>query len=63
MHGWSFAVEDDKLYLTINGMKAKDINTLEEFGPIEYMDLGRTADELWVSLFLISGTLKFGRLW
>jgi hypothetical protein len=46
---WSFQVENDQVFLTINGFRAKDSKTMEEFSNIVTVDPGRSADEIWVS--------------
>lgn len=42
-------MRDSEVYVLLNGRRARDINTGEEFGAVEFLDHGRTADELWVS--------------
>lgn len=42
-------MRDSEVYVLLNGRRARDINTGEEFGAVEFLDHGRTADEHWVS--------------
>lgn len=46
---WGLDVRNAEVYVLLNGRRARDINTGEELGALEYIDHGRTADELWVS--------------
>lgn len=46
---WGLDLRDSEVYVLLNGRRARDINTGEEFGAVEFLDHGRTADELWVS--------------
>lgn len=48
---WGLKLESEKIFLFVGGSKAKDSDTMGEFGHIEHIDNGRTADELWVSLY------------
>uniref|UniRef100_K1Q1D0 Uncharacterized protein n=1 Tax=Magallana gigas TaxID=29159 RepID=K1Q1D0_MAGGI len=45
---WGLEEEDGEIFIIINGKKAISTESLEEFGPVEYVDPGRSADELWV---------------
>lgn len=58
-------MRDSEVYVLLNGRRARDINTGEEFGAVEFLDHGRTADELWVSnhkdIKSLSVPSKFGR--
>lgn len=45
---WGLEEEDGEIFIIINGKKAISTENLEEFGPVEYVDPGRSADELWV---------------
>lgn len=44
---WSFLLEGDKVFLTMNGKKVFDYNG-GDLGPIEKADYGRNQDEIWV---------------
>ena len=46
---WSLERSDDGIFLFLNGGRAVDTEG-NEFGPLEYIDYGRTATELWVSI-------------
>ncbi|XP_052681283.1 uncharacterized protein LOC128162125 [Crassostrea angulata] len=45
---WGLDLRDSEVYVLLNGRRARDINTGEEFGAVEFLDHGRTADELWL---------------
>ena len=48
---WSLERSDDGIFLFLNGGRAVDTEG-NEFGPLEYIDYGRTATELWVSIIV-----------
>lgn len=45
---WGLDLRDSEVYVLLNGRRARDINNGEEFGAVEFLDHGRTADELWL---------------
>lgn len=49
---WGLEEENDGIFVIINGKKAISPESFEEFGPIETVDHGRSADELWVRNFI-----------
>ncbi|XP_062576014.1 uncharacterized protein LOC134237876 [Saccostrea cucullata] len=45
---WGLEEENGDVYVVINGKKAISIDTHDEYGKIEFVDHGRTADEIWI---------------
>lgn len=57
---WGLEEEDGEVFIIINGKKVVSTETLEEFGPVEYVDPGRSADELWVGTLIFLKKHKCG---
>lgn len=57
---WGLEEEDGEIFIIINGKKAISTESLEEFGPVEYVDPGRSADELWVGTANIFEDINVG---
>lgn len=47
---WGLEEEDGEIFIIINGKKVIFIESLEEFGLVEYVDFGRSVDEFWVGI-------------
>lgn len=56
---WSFLEENESVFVLLNGRRVVDIDSGEEYGPVETIDHGKTADELWVSFFIQSPMSSF----
>lgn len=60
---WGLDLRDSEVYVLLNGRRARDINTGEEFGAVEFLDHGLSNHKDIKSYFKVKFSVpsKFGR--